>query len=135
MFTKKLISLTLAATFVMGLFASTGFSQSDCGRACCCSSNMPDMKHIISYQAQIDHGCCSQTAVHPCGLAKNQNLELPMVTLLAGRINSGTSVNASVSRAATSSVNELVWIRDMWPVDEIPVQFSPIYLQHLSLLI
>ncbi len=135
MFIKKLISLTLAVTFVMGLFASTGFSRSDCGMACCCSSNMPDMKHTIRYQAQIDHGCCSQTAAHPCGLTKNQNLELPMLTLLAGRINSGTSVCAAVSPTGSSSINELVGVRDMWPVYIIPVQFSPIYLQHLSLII
>ncbi len=132
---KKLISITLAVTFVMGLFASTGFSRSDCGMACCCSSNMPDMKHTVRYEAQINHGCCSQTTVHPCDLTKNQNLELPMYTLLTGRINSGTSVNVSVSPTESSSVNELAWNRDMSPVDKIPIQFSPIYLRHLSLLI
>lgn len=135
MFIKKLISLTLAVAFVMGLFASTGFSRSDCGMACCCSSNMPDMKHTVRYEAQINHGCCSQTTVHPCGLTKSQNLELPMYTLLTGRINSGTSVNDSVSLTESSSVNELAWVRNMSPVDKIPIQFSPIYLQHLSLLI
>ena len=135
MFIKKLISLTLAATFVLGLFASTGFSRSDCGMACCCSSNMLDMKHTVRYEAQINHGCCSQTTVHPCGLTKNQNLEIPMYTLLTGRVNSGTSVNVSVSPTESFSGNWLAWVRDMSPADKIPVQFSPLYLQHLSLLI
>ena len=135
MFIKKLISLTLAVTFVMVLFASTGFSWTNCGMACCCSSNMSDMQHTSRYQAQIDHDCCSQTAAHPCDLTRNLNLELPMYTLLAGRINSGTSVSASVSPTESSSINELVWVRDMWPVTKIPIQSAPIYLQYLSLII
>ena len=132
---KKLISLTLAIILSLSLFAATGFSQSDCGQECCCSSNMQGMQHATKYQAQFKGDCCEQAPAHPCGFAKKRNIELPMYTLSAGRINTGTAVGASLVISESPSVNKLILPQQRWPLAQFSILSSPIYLQHRSLLI
>jgi hypothetical protein len=83
---KKFLSVILAVLFSLSCFAATGFSQSDCGQACCCSSNMQGMHHTTRLQAPVDSSCCAPTSAHPCGFTKNRNIELPAFTVSAGRI-------------------------------------------------
>ena len=132
---KKFLSVTLAVVFSLSCFAATGFSQSDCGQACCCSSNMQEMHHTARLQAPVDSNCCAPTSALPCGFTKNRNIELPAFTLAAGRINTGTSVGGSFVHIVSPVVNEFSLTRDGWPVAKILQQSTPLYLKHRSLLI
>ena len=132
---KKSISLSLLLIFSLSLLAATGFSRSDCGQVCCCTTNMQGMQHSNKYQARVNSNCCSQTSAHPCGYTKSSNVELPLCTLSTGRIGNGSPVSASSALSVTAVVNEFDLTRDRWPVAKIPIQSSPLYLQHNSLII
>jgi hypothetical protein len=132
---KKFLSVILAVLFSLSCFAATGFSQSDCGQACCCSSNMQGMHHTTRLQAPVDSSCCAPTSAHPCGFTKNRNIELPAFTVSAGRINTDTSVDALFVQTTWSSVNDSILPHDRRPAAKIFKQSLPIFLQHNSLLI
>jgi hypothetical protein len=132
---KKSITILLVFIFSLSLLAASGFSQTDCGQVCCCSSKMHAMQHATKFQARAGTDCCSQTAAHACGIAKNRNVELPLCTISAGRINTGTSLSASHVTNAAVAVKEVDLARDGEPVAKIPKPPSPLYLQHLTLLI
>ena len=132
---RKLTSLTLTIIFSLSIFAATGFSQSDCGPVCCCSSNMPGMQHTSKYQAQINGGCCSQVDAHPCGLTKSQDFELPLYTISAGRINIGYSFGFSPDISVSFSANRSILSQQRWSLANFSIPTSPIYVQHLTLLI
>ncbi len=132
---RKLTSLTLAIIFSLSIFAATGFSLSDCGQACCCSSNMPGMQQTTKYQSQIHGGCCSQMDAHPCGLTKSQDFELPLCTISAGRITTGYSFGFSPDISDSFSVNRSIPSQQRWSLAIFSIPVSPIYVQHLTLLI
>ncbi len=132
---RKLISLTLTIIFSLSIFAATGFSQSDCGQVCCCSSNISGMQHTSEYQAHINGGCCSQVDAHPCGLTKSQDFELPLCTLSAGRITTGYSFGFSPVISDSFSANKSIPSQQRWSLTIFSIPTSPIYVQHLTLLI
>ena len=132
---KKSITILLVFIFSLSLLAATGFSQTDCGQMCCCFSKTHGMQNTTKFQARVGTNCCSQTSAHSCGIAKNRNVELPLFTISAGRINTGTSLSASHVTNATFAVNEVDLARDGEPVAKIFKPPSPLYLQHLTLLI
>ena len=134
-FMKKLLSLTLAVMFSLSIFAATGFSKSDCGQVCCCSSKMQGMQLTTRLQAQVNSNCCSQASEQPCGFTKNRNVELPLCTISAGRINTGTSVGAAFVQTTLLAANEFILNRARGPVAKFSIRSAPLYLQHLSLLI
>lgn len=131
----KLISLSLAIIFSLSIFAATGFSQSDCGPVCCCSSNMPGMQHTSNYQAEIIGACCSQVDAHPCGFTKSQDFELPLCTISAGRINTGYSFGFSSHISDSFSTYKSNPSQQRWSLAIFSIPTSPIYVQHLTLLI
>ena len=131
----KLISLTLAIIFSLSIFAATGFSQSDCGPVCCCSSNMPGMQHASKYQAHINAGCCSQADAHPCCLTKSQEFELPLCIISAGRISAGYSFGFSSDISDSFFTNKSNPSEQRWSLAIFSIPTSPIYVQHLTLLI
>ena len=131
----KLISLTLAIIFSLSIFAATGFSQSDCGPVCCCSSNMPGMQHTSNYQAEINGGCCSQVDPHHCGLTKRQDFGLPLCTISAGRISTGYSFGLSSDSSDSFFTNKYNSSQQRWYLAIFSIPTSPIYVQHLTLLI
>jgi hypothetical protein len=132
---KKFLSVILAVAFSLSCFAATGFSQSDCGQACCCSANMQGLHHTTGLQAPLDSNFSAQTSAHRCGFAKNRKIELPAFTVSAGRINPGTSVGASFVYAVWSSVNDSILPHHWRQVAKLFKQSSPIFLQHRAFLI
>ncbi len=132
---RKIIALTLSIIFSLSIFAATGFSQSDCGQTCCCSSNMPGMQHTSEYQAQINGGCCSQVNAHPCDLTKGQDFELPLWTLSAGRISTCYYFGFSLYSSDSFSANRSTPSQQRWSLASFSIPTSPIYVQHLTLLI
>ena len=132
---RKLFSLTLAIVLILSLFAATGFSRSDCGRLCCCVAKVQGLHHATKYQAQINGNCCTDAPAHPCGFAKNQNIDLPMYTLSAGRTTTGSSTGTAVFLNASPCASKFIIPKFGWPLAGSHIVSSPIYLQHLSLII
>jgi hypothetical protein len=132
---QKSLSLVLAVLLSLSFLATPGFSYSDCGKNCCCASNMTALHHTATPPAQIKGNCCSEVAALPCGLKKSQDFELPVFAISAAR--------AETNSAAVTAA----YIKDPFYSDigfkhnperlsaSTCLQFSPIYLQHLSLLI
>ena len=132
---QKSLSFVLVVLISLSFLATPGFSYSDCGKNCCCASNMTAPHHTATPPAQIKGNCCPEVADLPCGLKKSQDFELPLCAI-------------STARAETNSAADTAaYIKD--PLDNdigfrhnrerfsasTSLQFSPIYLQHLSLLI
>ena len=129
------ITILFVFIFSLSLLAASGFSQTDCGQVCCCISKINGMQHTTKFQARVGADCCSQTSAHPCGIANNRTVELPLCTISAGRINTVTSLSALPVTNAAFVVNEVDFARVGEPVAKISKASSPLYLQHLTLLI
>ena len=132
---KKSITVLLVFIFSLSLLAATGFSQTDCGQVCCCSSKMHGMQHTTKLQARVGTDCCSQTPTHSCGITKNRNVELPLCTISVGRANTGTTVGAPLVHTASAVTTEFSSALQGWPVAKFLQQSLPLYLKHRSILI
>ena len=132
---KKSFSLVLVIFLSLSFLAAPGFSYSDCGENCCCASNMTAMHHTATYPAEIQGNCCPEAASLPCSLEKSRDFELPMCAISNARIEAnGFGDTAANIELPFCSDNKFKHNR-MWLSAFTPLQFSPIYLQHLSLLI
>jgi hypothetical protein len=132
---RKSLSMVLVIFLSLSFLATPGFSYSDCGKNCCCSSNMTALHHTATHPAQINGNCCPEVAALPCGLKKSQNFELPMCAISAGRAETNSSADAAVSIKAPFYSNIGFKHNRVWLSAGTFFQSSPIYLQHLSLLI
>lgn len=132
---RKYLSLILAIALILSLFAATGFSRSDCGKVCCCVSKIQGLQHTAKYQAQINGNCCTDAPAHPCGFAKNHNIDLPMCTLSVCRTTAGSSAGTAVILNDPPYANKFIIVKSGSPLAKTYAVSSPIYLQHLSLLI
>ncbi len=132
---RKVLCFSLTILFSLSFFAATGFSSSDCGQMCCCSSKMNAMHPAIKDPLKLNGDCCSQTPAHACGLTGNQNVKLPICTLHFVRAETNGSSGTAVIINTPIYTKNLIISHYGWHSDKTPVQFTPIYLQHLSLLI
>ena len=132
---QKSFSSVLVIFLILSFLATPGFSYSDCGQKCCCSSNMTAMHPAAMHPAQIKGNCCPEAAALPCGLKKSRAFELPMCALSNARAESnGSAFSAAVLKDSFPGNIGIEHIR-VWCSADTFLQSSPIYLQHLSLLI
>jgi hypothetical protein len=89
----------------------------------------------IKAPVQLNADCCSQTPAHSCGIASNQNVKLPICTLHAVRAEANSFSGTAVILDAAIYTNKLIIPKYGWYSDKRPIESTPIYLQHLSLLI
>jgi hypothetical protein len=132
---RKLLSLALVIFLSLSFLAAPGFSYSDCGKNCCCSSNMTAMHHPVTHTAQIKGDCCAEVAALPCGLKKSQDFELPMCAVSNARAEANGSANAVAYIKVPFYSNIGFTYHRVWLSANTLLHSSPIYLQHLSLLI
>ena len=132
---RKILCFSLAILFSLSFFATTGYSNSDCGQMCCCSSKMNAAQPAINDPAKLNGDCCSQTPAHSCGFTGNHNVKLPICTLHFVRAETNGFSGTAVIISAPVYTQNLIISKNGWHSDKTPVQLTPIYLQHLSLLI
>jgi hypothetical protein len=131
----KSLSSVLVIFLSLSFLATPGFSYSACGKNCCCSSNMTAMKHTTTHPAQIKGNCCPEAAAIPCGLKKSRSFELPMCAVSNARAESHGSANTAAHIKDSFFGNIGFEHNRVWLSANTFLQSSPIYLQHLSLLI
>jgi hypothetical protein len=132
---QKLLSFVLVVFLSVSFLAAAGFSYSDCGRNCCCASNMTAPHHTGTPPAQIKGNCCPEAAAVPCGLKKSQDFELLVCAISAARAETNSAaVTAAYLKGSFSSDIGFKHNRERLSASN-SLQSSPIYLQHLSLLI
>jgi hypothetical protein len=132
---KKSLSFALIVLLSLSLLATPGLSYSDCGKNCCCSSNMTAMHPTVLQPAQMKGNCCSEAAALTCSLKKSQDFELPMCALSAARAETNSSAD-SAPFIKSPFYSDIGFKRHrMWLSANTFLQSSPIYLQHFSLLI
>jgi hypothetical protein len=132
---RKSLSFVLVVLLSLSFLAAPGFSYSDCGENCCCSSNMTAMHHTVTHTAQIKGNCCPEVAALPCGLKKSQNFELPMCALSTARAETNSSADTAAFIKSPFYSNIGFNHKRVWLSANTFLLSSPIYLQHLSLLI
>jgi hypothetical protein len=132
---RKSLSLVLVIFLSLSFLATPGFSYSDCGKNCCCSSNMTPMQHTTNHQAQFKGNCCPEAAALPCGLKKSQDLEFPMCALSVCRAGTNNPAGIVVNLCDPFYANNINKHKIIRLLVDTSLQSSPIYLQHLSLLI
>ena len=132
---RKPLSFTLVIFLSLSLFTATGFSYFDCGKSCCCSSNMKGLHITIKHQAQFKGNCCSKAAVYPCGFNSSQRSELPICTMPVVRADTNSPSTSVVNVSESITNNKIHKHNDVWLAAKSSIQSSPIYLQHLSLQI
>jgi len=132
---RKSLSLVLVIFLSLSFLATPGFSYSDCGENCCCSSNMTAIHHTATRPAQIKGNCCPEAASLPCGLKKSQKFEFPLCALSTARAETYGSADtaAFIKHLFYSNIGSNH--NRVWLSASTFLQSSPIYLQHLSLLI
>jgi hypothetical protein len=132
---RKSLSLVLIIFLSLSFLAAPGFSYSDCGENCCCSSNMTAMQHNTNHQAVFKGNCCPEVAALPCGLKKSNDFEFPMCAVSNARAEANGFANAVAYIKAPFHSNIGFTYNRVWLSADTFMQSSPIYLQHLSLLI
>jgi hypothetical protein len=132
---RKILCFSLTLLFSLSFFAATGFSNSDCGQMCCCSSKMNATQFAIKNTLKLNSDCCSQTPAHSCGLTGNHNVKLPICSLHAVRPGTNSSSCTTGIINGPIYIDNLILSQYGWHSDITPIQFTPIYLQHLSLQI
>lgn len=132
---RKSFSSALIIFLSLSFLATPGFSYSDCGKKCCCASNMTAMNHTTIHPDQIKGNCCSEAAKLPCGLKKSRAFELRMCAVSNARAKSNGFANTAVHVKDFFSGNMGFEYNCVWFSANTFLQSSPIYLQHLSLLI
>ena len=132
---RKSLSLVLVIFLSLSFLVAPGFSYSDCGKNCCCSSNMTAMHHTVNHTAQIKGNCCPEVAALPCGLKKSQSFELPMCAISTARAETFSSADTAAFIKGPFYSNIGFNHNRVWLSANTFLQSSPIYLQHLSLLI
>lgn len=132
---RKPLSFTLVIFLSLSFFTATGFSNSDCGKSCCCSFSMERTHFSIKDHAQFNGNCCSKAAVYPCGFNSSPRFEIPMCTISVVRAGTNSSTSTVVNMSDSFYTNKIHKHNGFWLADKPSVQSSPIYLQHLSLQI
>lgn len=132
---RKPISFTLAIFLSLSFLATPGFSYSDCGKNCCCASDMTAMHPATPHPAQFNSNCCPEVAALPCGLKNSHQVEPPVCTLSVGRAH---TYNPTL---IVHNISDLFWTHNIsehklfWLYADTSLQSSPIYLRYHSLLI
>jgi hypothetical protein len=132
---RKSLSSVLVIFSTLIFLATPGFSYSGCGKNCCCSSNMTAMNHTAKHPVRIKGNCCPEVAAIPCGLKKSRAFELPMCAVSNARAQSNGFANTAVHVKDSFAGNIGFEYNRVWLSANTFLQSSPIYLQHLSLLI
>jgi hypothetical protein len=134
-YSRKILCFSLAVLFSLSFFATSGFSNSDCGQMCCCSSPMNSTHHAIKNSVKLNGDCCSQMPTHACRLTGGNKVELPICTLHAVRADTGGSLDAAAIITTQIYTKNLIRSKYGQHSNKRLLQFTPIYLQHLSLII
>jgi hypothetical protein len=96
---------------------------------------MTAMHATAIHPAQIKGNCCAEAAALPCGLKKSRAFELPMCALSNARAEfNGSAFTAAILKDSFPG-NIGIEHKHVWFSGDTFLQSSPIYLQHLSLLI
>jgi hypothetical protein len=132
---RKSLSLILVVFLSLSFLATTGFSYTDCGKNCCCSSNMNAMHRTAKHPAQIKGNCCPDVNALPCGLKKEQDFELPVCAISTARAETNSAAGTVAYLKVALYGNSGFKHKRVWFSASTFVQSSPTYLQHLSLLI
>lgn len=132
---RKPLSFILVIFLSLSFFTATGFSYSDCGKSCCCSSNMKGLHFRTKHQAQFNGGCCSKAALYPCGFNSSPRFELPICTISVVRADMHSLTTPVVNVSESFTNNKIHKHNGVWLAAKSSIQSSPIYLQHLSLQI
>ena len=132
---RKLLSFTLVIFLGLSYFTATGFSNSDCGKSCCCASNMKGLHITIKHQAQFKGNCCSKAAIYPCGFNSSRRSELPICTVSVVRADTNSPSTTVVNVSESFTNNKIHKLNGVWLAAKSSIQSPPIYLQHLSLQI
>ena len=132
---QKILCFCLTMLFSLSFLATSGFSNSECGQMCCCSSKM-NMKHpVIKNTVKLNGDCCAQTPAHSCGITGSNTVELPVCTLHVVRAETNGSSGTAVICSTPIYTGNIGILKYGSQFDESTVQSTPIYLQHLSFLI